>query len=356
MATTNQDQGRRVYVGNLAYNVEWTQLKDIMRQAGNVLYVEVLYMANGKSKGCAIVEYADPADAANAIATLSDLEINGRRIFVREDREAERPAQRARPMQGGPIGYPAGNAPTFQVFVGNLPFDTEWRELKDLCRQVANPLWVDIQTGPDGRPRGSGIIAFGDISQAKMAIARLNNFELRGRRLLVHFDRFAGQSLPPRRGNFSPSGNGGTWNGTFNSSGQVPSAPVLAKDPNPFTDGAGGNGVPSNIIYVANLPWSTVNEDLIDLFQTIGKVVRAEIQMDFRGRSNGAGVVEFENQEIAEFAINKFNNYNYGNRPLRISYVNYQTASFVSVSEEPARVVEAGFEADGSMVMDDVAA
>jgi RNA recognition motif-containing protein len=42
---------------------------------------------------------------------------------------------------------------------------------------------------------------------------------------------------------------------------------------------------------------------LIDLFSTIGKVDRAEIQYEPNGRSRGTGVVEFDSPETAETAI-----------------------------------------------------
>ena len=53
------------------------------------------------------------------------------------------------------------------------------------------------------------------------------------------------------------------------------------------------------------LPWSTSNEDLVDLFTTIGKVERAEIQYEPNGRSRGTGVVEFDSGDNAEEAISK---------------------------------------------------
>ena len=51
------------------------------------------------------------------------------------------------------------------------------------------------------------------------------------------------------------------------------------------------------------LPWSTSNEDLVELFTTIGKVERAEIQYEPNGRSRGTGVVQFDSAENAETAI-----------------------------------------------------
>lgn len=45
--------------------------------------------ANGRSKGCGLVEYATQEEAAKAIAELNNTELEGRLIFVREDREPE---------------------------------------------------------------------------------------------------------------------------------------------------------------------------------------------------------------------------------------------------------------------------
>jgi RNA recognition motif-containing protein len=46
----SSQQDRRVYVGNLSYDVEWHHLKDFMRQAGEVLFADVLLLPNGMSK------------------------------------------------------------------------------------------------------------------------------------------------------------------------------------------------------------------------------------------------------------------------------------------------------------------
>jgi RNA recognition motif-containing protein len=55
--------GRRVFVGNLSWEVAWQDLKDHMRGPNgdlNVLHAEVMMDGSGRSKGCGIVEYASP--------------------------------------------------------------------------------------------------------------------------------------------------------------------------------------------------------------------------------------------------------------------------------------------------------
>lgn len=79
----------------------------------------------------------------------------------------------------------------------------------------------------------------------------------------------------------------------------------------------------------------------MELFTTIGKVERAEIQYEPNGRSRGTGVVEFSNVDDATTAISKhfllpadhsfvltvflakFSGYQYGGRPLGLTYVRY---------------------------------
>ena len=53
---------------------------------------------------------------------------------------------------------------------------------------------------------------------------------------------------------------------------------------------------------VQQLPWSTANEDLVELFETTGHVEQAEILYDGT-RSKGSGVVQFAHVEEAETAI-----------------------------------------------------
>ena len=78
--------GGAVYVGNLSWETSWQGLKDHFRSAGEVTHADVMTEPNGRSKGCAIVRFASAQDAANAIQQLHDSELDGRTIFVREDR------------------------------------------------------------------------------------------------------------------------------------------------------------------------------------------------------------------------------------------------------------------------------
>lgn len=59
---------------------------------------------------------------------------------------------------------------------------------------------------------------------------------------------------------------------------------------------------------------------MYDLFETVGRTTKAEIQYADDGRPSGNAVVQFEIADLAENAILQLNNYLYGGRNLQISY------------------------------------
>lgn len=73
-------------------------------------------------------------------------------------------------------------------------------------------------------------------------------------------------------------------------------------------------------LYVGNLPYSTNDAELRDLFAAAGAVATATIIMDkMSGRSKGFGFVEFENDDEAQKAIDMFNGKDVGGRPLTVN-------------------------------------
>lgn len=139
----HEDRSRRVYVGNLSWSVNWQTLKDFLKSHDlDVTRVDIMMTPEGRSKGCAIVEFATSDDARKAVLALNDNELEGRQIFVREDRE-----DRA----GGPGGSfnsshafsSDQNAKSRRVYVGNLAWDVAWQDLKDFCKQGTTLIVID---------------------------------------------------------------------------------------------------------------------------------------------------------------------------------------------------------------------
>jgi RNA recognition motif-containing protein len=75
----------------------------------------------------------------------------------------------------------------------------------------------------------------------------------------------------------------------------------------------------SKKMYVGNLPFSSTEDDLRDLFSQYGEVQSANIIYDREtGRSRGFGVVEMA-EESADSAIEALNGNEFGGRTLRVN-------------------------------------
>lgn len=76
----------RLIVENLSSRISWQDLKDYMRQAGEVTYAD----AHKQHRNEGVVEFASYTDMKNAIEKLDDTELNGRRIRLVEDKNTKR--------------------------------------------------------------------------------------------------------------------------------------------------------------------------------------------------------------------------------------------------------------------------
>ncbi len=91
--------GRRLYVGNLPYEIGDADLQQLVAAAGTVDSVNVVRdMATGRARGFAFVEMATDEDAQSAINQFNEQEFGGRRLTVNE----------ARPMAARPGGGGGG--------------------------------------------------------------------------------------------------------------------------------------------------------------------------------------------------------------------------------------------------------
>ncbi len=73
-------------------------------------------------------------------------------------------------------------------------------------------------------------------------------------------------------------------------------------------------------IYVGNLPYTSTEQELEELFRQYGPVARANIVTDRdTGRSRGFGFVEMENQADGQAAIDALNGQEWGGRTLTVN-------------------------------------
>ncbi|NXQ49812.1 HNRPM protein, partial [Catharus fuscescens] len=199
---------------------------------GEVTYVELLMDAEGKSRGCAVVEFKMEESMKKAAEVLNKHSLGGRPLKVKEDPDGEH-ARRAMqkvmaaggmgigPGPGGPgmINIPPSilNNPNIPneiihalqagrlgstVFVANLDYKVGWKKLKEVFSMAGVVVRADILEDKDGKSRGIGTVTFEQAIEAVQAISMFNGQLLFDRPMHVKMDERAfpkGDFFPPER-------------------------------------------------------------------------------------------------------------------------------------------------------------
>uniref|UniRef100_H3C6C6 Heterogeneous nuclear ribonucleoprotein M n=1 Tax=Tetraodon nigroviridis TaxID=99883 RepID=H3C6C6_TETNG len=242
----------RVFVSNIPYDVKWQALKDLMKEkVGEVTYVKLMD-AEGKSRGCAIVEFRTEELMKKAVEKVNKHNFNGRPLKVKEDPDgviAQREINKSQGVgpQGGHGGMggmgmdrmgpgPSGsmvnippsllnnpNIPTEvihglqagrignTVFVANLDYKVGWKKLKEVFGMAGIVIRTDILEDKDGKSRGMGTVTFDSPLEAVQAVSMFNGQLLFNRVMHVKLDE---KSMPkdfgpPERAPVLPRGLSG---------------------------------------------------------------------------------------------------------------------------------------------------
>ncbi|XP_042271856.1 heterogeneous nuclear ribonucleoprotein M isoform X4 [Thunnus albacares] len=238
----NVNKRYRVFVSNIPYDVKWQALKDLMKEkVGEVTYVEHLMDAEGKSRGCAVVEFRTEELMKKAVEKVNKHNLNGRPLKVKEDPDgviAQREINKGQGGGGPPGGHggmggmggmdrmnmdrmgPGPNGPMVNippslmsnpnipneiihglqagrigstVFVANLDYKVGWKKLKEVFSMAGMVVRADILEDKDGKSRGMGTVTFDMPLEAVQAVSMFNGQLLFNRVMHVKLDE---KSLP----------------------------------------------------------------------------------------------------------------------------------------------------------------
>ncbi|XP_015267279.1 PREDICTED: myelin expression factor 2 isoform X1 [Gekko japonicus] len=208
----------RVFISNIPYDMKWQSIKDLMREkVGEVTYVELFKDAEGKSRGCGVVEFKDEEFVKKALETMNKYDLNGRPLNIKEDPDGEH-ARRA--LQRGSGTFSGGHGPDITpglmnlppsilnnpnippeiisnlqagrlgstIFVANLDFKVGWKKLKEVFSIAGTVKRADIKEDKDGKSRGMGTVTFEQAIEAVQAISMFNGQFLFDRPMHVKMD------------------------------------------------------------------------------------------------------------------------------------------------------------------------
>jgi cold-inducible RNA-binding protein len=101
--------GKKLYVGNLTYEVTASELETLFGQHGTVESAQVIADRDtGRSKGFAFVEMKTEQEAQAATAALNGKELHGRALTVNEAKPRESGGGSRGRSGGGRGGYGGG--------------------------------------------------------------------------------------------------------------------------------------------------------------------------------------------------------------------------------------------------------
>lgn len=165
----------KVYCGNLAWSVTDDELKNHMSSAGKIIFSKVIREPSGYSRGWGIVEYETPEEAEKAVLKFNLTEFRERNILCKIDTKYEKNEK--------------DNSNELSVYVGNLPWKIDWKELRDIFKKYNNTYGTIIKDN-NNRSRGYGILKFINKEDADLAIEEMNNSFVNGRQIVVKYNKF----------------------------------------------------------------------------------------------------------------------------------------------------------------------
>ncbi|KAL5545692.1 hypothetical protein UlMin_005379 [Ulmus minor] len=177
----------RLYVGNLPYSMNASQLNGIFAEAGNVVSVEVIYdRVTDRSRGFAFVTMGSVEEAQEAILKFDGTQIGSRTVKVNfpevpRGGEREEMGPKIRESNRGYIDSP------HKIYAGNLGWGLTSQDLRDAFDDQPGFLSAKvIYERGSGRSRGFGFVSFETAEAAQAAVDAMNGVEVEGRPLRLN--------------------------------------------------------------------------------------------------------------------------------------------------------------------------
>lgn len=194
---TEEQQGTKLYVGNLPWTCDSAQLAEICGDISSVEAVDVVYdQQSGRSRGFAFVTMSTNEGAQSVIDRLDGSDFGGRPLKVsfpqprenrdnkprfgnneRGDRRSDRP-----PRQGSDRVLDNTN----KMFIGNLSWSCDADALVQVFSEYGSVVDAKVVYDRDtGKSRGFGFVTMSAASEVSNAVQNLDGAEFEGREMRV---------------------------------------------------------------------------------------------------------------------------------------------------------------------------
>lgn len=180
-------EGKKVYVGNLPFDVDGESLAQLFQEAGVIEIAEVIYdRMTSRSRGFGFVTMRTVEEAEKAVELFNQYDLGGRLLTVNI----------AAPKGSRPERAP--REPGNRIYIGNISWNVTSSQLEEMFGDYGKVVSARIVSDRDtGRSRGFGFVEMSTESEMNKAIANLDGVDLDGRAIKVN-----AAEERPRRGRF----------------------------------------------------------------------------------------------------------------------------------------------------------
>ena len=165
----------KVYCGNLEWSINEDDIEKHMSKAGKITFSKIIREQSGYSRGWGIVEYETVENAEKAVNELNNSVLKGRNMLCKIDTKYKKDENKY--------------TDEISVFVGNLPWDVSWGDLKNYFKKY-DVTYSTIMKDKNGKSRGYGIVKFNSKENADLAIEEMNNSFINGRHISVRINKY----------------------------------------------------------------------------------------------------------------------------------------------------------------------
>ncbi|KAJ4969983.1 hypothetical protein NE237_003082 [Protea cynaroides] len=180
-AEQNFSPDLKLFVGNLPFNVDSSELAGLFERAGNVEMVEVIYdKLTGRSRGFGFVTMSTVEEVEAAAQQFNGYELEGRPLRVNAGPPPPKDA-----FSRGPRGGASFDS-AHRVHIGNLAWGVDDLALETLFSEQGKVMEAKVVYDREsGRSRGFGFVTYSSAEEVNSAISALDGVDLNGRSIRV---------------------------------------------------------------------------------------------------------------------------------------------------------------------------
>jgi polyadenylate-binding protein len=275
--TLRKSGAGNIFVKNLDKIVDNKALYDTFSIFGNILSCKVATDETGQSRGYGFVHYESEESAKNAIAKVNGMLIGQKKVYVgpfvrKQDRSV-----------------PGDNVRFTNVFVKNIPEDTDDDGLKTMMGKYGEVQSAVVMKDENNKPRGFGFANFSEPESAKAAVEDLNGKEMNGKTVFCGRAQKKAERESELRAKFE----------------------AMKMERQQKYQGVN--------LYVKNLDDQVDDDKLREEFSKFGAITSARIMKDEKAQSRGFGFVCFSAPDEATKAVTEMNGKLLNGKPLYVA-------------------------------------